>query len=97
MRVWLVCFFVLFALAQFFDWVKEVSLPLPVYILGGAFLAVASNYDKIVGSYLSNVTAEIVPEPTQLDAATQSTPVLSTTMPLSRLNPVEEGQKSPQE
>ena len=54
MRVWLACFFVLFALAEFFDWVKELSLPLPIYILGGAFLAVASNYNRLVAPYLSN-------------------------------------------
>ncbi|WP_413171059.1 hypothetical protein [Anabaena azotica] len=97
MRIWLVCVFVLFALAQFFDWVKEVSLPLPIYILGGAFLAVASNYDKIVGGYFSEVQAEILPQPPQLDASTQSTPISSTPMPLSMLNPVEEGKKSLQE
>ena len=53
MRVWLACFLVLFALAELFDWLQEFNLPLPIYILGGAFLAVASNYDKIVGSYLT--------------------------------------------
>ncbi|BAZ23430.1 hypothetical protein NIES4073_43180 [Kalymmatonema gypsitolerans NIES-4073] len=57
MRVWLACFLVLFALAELFDWVKEFTLPLPIYILGGAFLAVASNYDKLFGSYLSNATS----------------------------------------
>nr|WP_210404476.1 hypothetical protein [Chroococcidiopsis sp. TS-821] len=28
---------------------KQFSLPLPIYILGGAFLAIASNYDKLGG------------------------------------------------
>ena len=64
MRVWFACFFLLFALAKLFDWVQELSLPLPIYILGGAFLAVASNYDKIVGSYFS----ETLPEQSQLDS-----------------------------
>jgi hypothetical protein len=91
MKVWLVCVFVLFALAQFFDWVKEVSIPLPIYILAGAFLAVASNYDKIVGDYFSKVQSEILPQLPELDASTQSTPISSTPIPLSRLNPVEEG------
>ncbi|AFZ57721.1 hypothetical protein H6G54_17010 [Anabaena cylindrica FACHB-243] len=89
MRVWLACFFVLFALAEFFDWVKELSLPLPIYILGGAFLAVASNYDKIVGSYFSNVMAELLPEPPKLDS--------STPISLSMLNSIEEVQKTQQE
>ncbi|WP_427157809.1 hypothetical protein ACQFX9_19470 [Aliinostoc sp. HNIBRCY26] len=54
MRVWLACFLVLFALAELFDWLKGFSFPLPIYILGGAFLAVASNYDKMIGTYFSD-------------------------------------------
>ena len=46
MRIWLACFFVLFALAQLFDWLQNLTLPLPIYILGGSFLAIASNYNK---------------------------------------------------
>ncbi|MBD0263720.1 MAG: hypothetical protein ICV85_06860 [Tolypothrix sp. T3-bin4] len=69
MRVWLACFFVLFALAKLFDWVQELSLPLPIYILGGAFLAVASNYDKIVGSYFNDAISEAQPEQAQLDSS----------------------------
>ncbi|QIR35630.1 hypothetical protein HCG51_01905 [Tolypothrix sp. PCC 7910] len=76
MRVWLACFFVLFALAELFDWVQEFSLPLPIYILGGAFLAVASNYEKIIGSYFSDATIERSLEPSQLDST--SVPVLGT-------------------
>ncbi len=56
MKVWLACFLVLFALAELFEWVQKFSLPLPIYILGGAFLAVASNYDKLFGSYVSDAT-----------------------------------------
>ena len=66
MRVWLACFLVLFALAELFDWVKEFSLPLPIYILGGTFLAVASNYDKLFGSYL-NHASEASPQQILLD------------------------------
>jgi hypothetical protein len=72
MRVWLACFVLLFALAELFDWLKDFSLPLPIYILGGAFLAVASNYDKIVGYYFSetSITASTASlETPQLDAA----------------------------
>jgi hypothetical protein len=53
MRVWLLCFFVLFAAAEFFKWLRAFSIPLPIYILAGAFLAVASNYDKIFGDKLN--------------------------------------------
>lgn len=51
MRIWLACFVALFALAELFDWVKDFSLPLPIYILGGAFLAVVSNYEKLINTY----------------------------------------------
>ncbi|WP_016949337.1 hypothetical protein [Anabaena sp. PCC 7108] len=96
MRVWLACFFVLFALAEFFDWVKGLSLPLPICILGGAFLAVASNYDKFFGSHDGSVKVEISPELTpellKLEASSQSTPI-----DLSMLTSAVEVQKTPQE
>jgi hypothetical protein len=72
MRVWLACFFVLFALAEFFDWIQEFNLPLPIYILGGAFLAVASNYDKIIGSYFDDASIVASLEQPQLDLPTQA-------------------------
>ncbi|MBD2776063.1 hypothetical protein [Iningainema tapete] len=68
MKVWLACFLVLFALAEFFDWLQDFRFPLPIYILGGAFLAVASNYDKFFGYYISNVTDETVELP-KLDSS----------------------------
>ncbi|AFY31657.1 hypothetical protein [Calothrix sp. PCC 7507] len=90
MRVWLACFVVLFALAEFFDWLQEFSLPLPIYILGGAFLAIASNYDKIIGSYFSDANIEASTDRTQLDALNQSASAISFTIP----NPVENPQPS---
>jgi hypothetical protein len=90
MRVWLACFFVLFAVAELFDWVKEFTLPLPIYILGGAFLAVASNYDKIVGSYFSDGIAETPIQQAQLDLPIESDRSIS--VPISR--PVEQLQQS---
>ncbi|MBO3458782.1 hypothetical protein G7B40_016515 [Aetokthonos hydrillicola Thurmond2011] len=79
MRVWLACFFVLFALAQFFDWIQQWKLPLPIYILGGVFLAVASNYDKFFGSYIKDATCVIPPEQPQLDLPPQPTHSISFT------------------
>ncbi len=46
MKGWLVSFAFLFVLAEIFLWLKDYMLPLPIYLLGGAFLAIASNYDK---------------------------------------------------
>lgn len=47
MRVWLSCFLVLFAIAELYQWMQQLMLPLPIHILGGAFLAIASNYNKL--------------------------------------------------
>ena len=52
MKVWLSCFVVLFAIAEFYQWAQRVSIPLPFYIFGGAVLAVASNADKRLGFFL---------------------------------------------
>lgn len=49
MRVWLVSFVILFAIARLFQWIQQLSVPLPVFILGGVILAIASNYDKRSG------------------------------------------------
>ncbi|MDB9345376.1 hypothetical protein PN456_12520 [Nodularia spumigena CS-586/05] len=88
MRVWLACFLVLFAFAELFDWLKAFNLPLPIYILGGTFLAVASNYDKIVGSYFSDAIIETSPEQPQLNSPSQSLD------PISFASPVEQVQQS---
>ncbi|MBC6432021.1 hypothetical protein FM036_15055 [Nostoc sp. HG1] len=77
MKVWLACFLVLFALAELFDWLQEFNLPLPIYILGGAFLAVASNYDKIFDSYFADSSIEASLEQSQLDSLTPSTNPIS--------------------
>ncbi|PSB02148.1 hypothetical protein [Merismopedia glauca] len=44
MKVWIATFILLFAIAELFEWLQKFSLPLPIYILGGALLAIASNY-----------------------------------------------------
>ncbi|MEL4894812.1 hypothetical protein [Crocosphaera sp. Alani8] len=46
MRLWIGTVFVLFVLVQFYQWLKGFILPLPIYVLAGSFLAIASNYDK---------------------------------------------------
>ncbi|MBW4472741.1 MAG: hypothetical protein KME45_20545 [Stenomitos rutilans HA7619-LM2] len=47
MKVWITCFVLLFGAAEVLQWVQQVSLPLPFFVLGGALLAIASNYDKL--------------------------------------------------
>ncbi len=46
MKAWLISVAVLFILAEFSLWIADFILPVPIYILGGAFLAIASNYEK---------------------------------------------------
>jgi hypothetical protein len=46
MKAWLVSFALLFVLAEIISWLKNFMLPVPIYILAGAFLAIASNYDR---------------------------------------------------
>ena len=45
-QAWLFGVGILFVLAELGIWLKQFILPLPIYILGGAFLAIASNYEK---------------------------------------------------
>jgi hypothetical protein len=47
MRVWITCFLLLFGTAELLQWMQELTLPMPIFILGGAFLAIASNYEKL--------------------------------------------------
>ncbi len=55
-KTWLVCFFLLFALAEFGLWIKSIILPLPIYVIAGAFLALASNYEKGIFGKISKQT-----------------------------------------
>ena len=66
MYVWLVCFVVLFGLAELYPWVQGVVLPFPLMLLAGVGLAIASNLNisnlsasnhSISHSSASNLTA----------------------------------------
>ena len=66
LKAWLVGVGILFVLAEFAIWLKQFILPLPVYILGGALLAIASNYEQgIIGMFRQ-------PEPTTNDVLAQT-------------------------
>ncbi|MGK7933235.1 MAG: hypothetical protein AB4041_17630 [Microcystaceae cyanobacterium] len=51
MRTWLVTVTLLFLLAQLYQWLRGFMLPLPAYVMAGAFLAIASNYEKGMASF----------------------------------------------
>jgi hypothetical protein len=86
-KVWITCFILLFGAAEVLQWVQQVSLPLPIFILGGALLAIASNYDK-----LTNMPFHLdyeKPEPLQEDHLTAEAPskpqtVVQKDLPLQR-------------
>lgn len=44
LRFWLVCFGLLFVLVELWQWMRELTLPLPFCIVGGIALAIASNF-----------------------------------------------------
>lgn len=46
MRVWLTGFVLLFGAAELYQWVEKLSLPMPIFVLGGVFLALFSNFDQ---------------------------------------------------
>ncbi len=78
MQVWLACFLVLLGLSELFQWMKQLSLPLPVFILGGAFLAIVSNYDRRAGFPFNLIGKSPVPKSQQMsqsmDDARSSSP-----------------------
>jgi hypothetical protein len=65
MKVWLTTVFILFTLVHAFQWAKGAMLPLPLYVLAGAFLAITSNYEKGLAAVLnaskSNTSQAITP------------------------------------
>lgn len=75
-----ICFLLFFGLSQFFQWAQHLTLPLPIFILGGAFLAIASNFDRRAGLPFSllNPPTE-APKESPLSAAPTQNPVISPT------------------
>lgn len=77
LKAWLVGVGILFVLAEFGIWLKQFILPLPIYILVGAFLAIASNYEGGMMSLFrqsESLTPDILSQNATL---VQETPLLS--------------------
>jgi hypothetical protein len=89
MRVWLVSFVVLFGLAEMYQWAKQFTLPLPVYILGGAFLAIASNLDK-----RGLLPFQQTEDPTLAAIKNETPPVVSPVNSQSQPNPTTRSRQS---
>ena len=57
LKAWLFGVGILFVLAEFSICLKQFILPLPIYILAGAFLAIASNYEQgLIGLFRQGET-----------------------------------------
>ena len=80
-QFWIAIFFIFLAVAELYQSIEDIDLPLPVYLVLGTILAVASNYKQqfsfagdrqIIQQPTS--TAEPILSPTQ-------TPLLAATKP----------------
>lgn len=63
----------LFVGVEFFQWFRSIILPLPVYVLGGAFLAIASNYDRGLGLVLGRTSVVEPPSPETIPVIVEPT------------------------
>jgi hypothetical protein len=63
MRFWLVSVVFIFLSAQFILWIKDFFIPLPLYIFGGAFLAIASNYQEGIVKLINSKTNNLFNNP----------------------------------
>ncbi|MGI0491320.1 hypothetical protein ACN4EG_05875 [Alkalinema pantanalense CENA528] len=52
LRFAIACFLVVFGMVEGFQWLKHLTIPFPIFILGGIVLAVISNYDKLPMDWL---------------------------------------------
>ena len=76
MKSWLFSVVVLFILAKAFLWLKGFILPLPLYVLAGAFLAIASNYDRGIVNLLRPKAIESNDVITQTASVVEETAML---------------------
>ncbi len=70
-QFWIAIFFILLAVAELYQSIKDIDLPLPVYLGLGTILAVASNYQQ---QFSLARDRQIIQQPTST-----ADPVLSST------------------
>lgn len=50
MRVWITSVLIVFGCVELYQWIdqsaRDFTVPMPIFVLGGALLAIASNYAK---------------------------------------------------
>jgi hypothetical protein len=87
MQVWLISFVVLFALYECWDWFSRLELPLPIFVVGGLFLAIVSNYDK--RGLFPGWPADSRPMGEATDEITEPTPEVPRPIPASEIPPLD--------
>ncbi|MBE9115944.1 hypothetical protein IQ249_08570 [Lusitaniella coriacea LEGE 07157] len=79
MRVWIASFCVVFGFVELYQWVGKFTIPFPVYVAGGVFLAIASNWKKGLREFVIPPSAieerEVSVPPTIPQADASQTPV----------------------
>ncbi|MEQ8468293.1 hypothetical protein [Coleofasciculus sp. E1-EBD-02] len=83
MRVVITTFVVLFSLIELSQWMSDFILPMPVFILAGALLAIASNYGKSPGWSISLQPRQFSSNQTQSPSVESANPASNSTV----LNP----------
>jgi hypothetical protein len=78
-QFWIAIFFILLAVAELYQSMKDINLPFPVYLVLGTMLAVAANSrSKFLFSQDRQVTIQAVQQPNPVLSSTP-TPLLTTT------------------
>jgi hypothetical protein len=78
-QFWIAIFFILLAVAQLYQSIKDINLPFPVYLVLGTVLAVAANsHGKFSFSQDRQVIIPEMEKPAQLLTSVQ-TPILIAT------------------
>jgi hypothetical protein len=73
-QFWIAIFFMLLAAAQLYESIKEIELPLPVYLVLGTILAIASNLHQNFSLSSDQLSIKIQPQaasPILCDATSQ--------------------------
>ncbi|MCP2732592.1 hypothetical protein [Limnofasciculus baicalensis] len=88
MRILITSFVFLFVSAEISQWLGNFTLPLPILILGGACLAIASNYGKSPGWYFPQ-------QPPELETKRLQTPTINGVTPPANSSPLNSSSATP--
>lgn len=61
-QFWIAIFFILLAIAQLYESIKDIDLPLPVYLVLGTILAVAANSPQQFSASVDRPAALSLPQ-----------------------------------